>query len=100
MGIVGGGVTDVGVDADAIDAVGVDVVTVVTEFIGDVQDDEETYGEAGSEADDVEGGEAFGSAEVAKGYFEIVAKHGGIFVHRLAAKRKPNWQEIEGQLFG
>jgi len=100
MGIVDGGVTDVGVDADAIDAVGVDVVTVVTELIGDVQDDEETYGEAGSEADDVEGGEAFGSAEVAKGYFEIVAEHGVIFVQRLAAKRKPNWQEIEGQLFG
>jgi len=99
MGIVDRGVTDVGVDADAIDAVGVDVVTVVTELIGDVQDDEETDGKAGSKADDVEGGEAFGSAEVAKGYFEIVAEHGVIFVQCLAAKRKPNWQEIEGQLF-
>ena|SRR5579872_5058724 len=99
MGIADGGVIDVGIDADAVDAVGVDVVTVVTELIGDVQDDEETDGKAGSKADNVEGREAFGSAEVAKGYFEIVAEHGVIFVRCLAAKRRPNWQKIEGQLF-
>jgi hypothetical protein len=53
------GVIEVDIGVDAIDAVGVDVVAVVTELIGDVQDDQQADTEAGSEADDVEGSKAF-----------------------------------------
>jgi len=72
---------------DPIDAVGVDVVTVVAELIGDVQDDQEADGEAGSEADDVEGGKALAFPEAAEGDLEIVAEHGMVgFVMSKAAK--------------
>src|SRR5689334_19270694 len=50
------GVINVAILIDTIDAVGVDVVAVVTELIRDVQDDQQADTEAGSEADDIEGG--------------------------------------------
>jgi hypothetical protein len=70
------GVIDVAILVDPIDAVGVDVVAVVTELIGDVQDDQQTDTETGSKADNVEGGKALAFPEAAKGDLEIVAKHG------------------------
>ena len=72
---------------DPIDAVGVDVVAIVTELIGDVQDDQQTDTEAGSEADDVEGGKALAFPEAAEGNLEIVAEHGLVgFMTSKAAK--------------
>ena len=70
------GVIQVEILIDPIDAVGVDVVAVVTELIGDVQDDQQTDTQAGSEADDVEGGIAFAFPEASEGNLEIVAEHG------------------------
>jgi len=70
------GVIDVAILIDPIDAVGINVVAVVTELIGDVQDDQQTNAEAGSEADDVEGGKALAFPEAAEGDLEIVAEHG------------------------
>jgi len=49
------GVIQVDILIDPIDAVRVHVVAVVTEFIGDVQDNQQTDAETCSEADDVEG---------------------------------------------
>jgi hypothetical protein len=51
-------------------------VAVVTELIGNVQHDQQTDTEAGSEADDVEGGKALAFSEAAEGDPEIVAEHG------------------------
>ena len=70
------GIIYVDILIDPIDAVGVDVVSVITEFIGDVQDDQQTDTESGSEADDVEGGKALAFPEAAEGNLEIVAEHG------------------------
>lgn len=70
------GVIDVAILIDPIDAVGVDVVAVVTELVGDVQDDQQTDTEAGSETDDIEGGKALAFPEAAEGNLEIVSEHG------------------------
>ena len=81
------GVIDVAILIDPIDAVGVDVVVVVTELIGDVQNDQQTDTEAGSEADDVESGKALAFPEASDGNLEIVAEHGMIgFMTNKAAK--------------
>jgi len=69
------GVIEVEILIDPIDAVCVDVVAVVTDFIRDVQDDQQTYTEAGSEADNVEGGKALAFPEAAEGDLEIISKH-------------------------
>ena len=70
------GVIQVDILVDPIDAVGVDVVAVVTELIGDVQDDQQTDTEAGSEANDVEAGITLAFLQAAECSFEIVAEHG------------------------
>jgi len=70
------GVIEVDILIDPIDAVGVDIVAVVTELIGDVQDDQQADTEADSEADDVEGSKALAFPEAAEGDLEIVAEHG------------------------
>jgi len=78
FGDVGGiepGVIDVAILIDPIDAVGVDVEAVITELVGDVQDDQQADTEAGSEADDVEGGKTLAFPEAAEGDLEIVAEH-------------------------
>lgn len=81
------GVIDIAILIDPIDAVGVDVVAVVTELIGDVQDDQQTDTEAGSEADDVESGKALAFPEASEGNLQIVAEHGMIgFMTNKAAK--------------
>ncbi len=69
------GVIEVEILIDPIDAVGIDVAAVVTELIGDVQDDQQADTEAGSEADNVEGGKALAFPEAAEGNLEIVAEH-------------------------
>jgi len=51
-------VIQVDILVDPIDAVGVHMVSVVTELISDVQDNQQTDTESGSEADNVEGGKA------------------------------------------
>ena len=68
-------VIEVEILIDPIDAVGVDIVAVVTELIGDVQHDQQADTEAGSEADDIEGGKAPAFSEAAEGNPEIVAEH-------------------------
>ena len=71
------GVIEVAILIDPIDAVGVDVVAVIAELIGDVQDDQQADAEAGSETDDVERGKALAFPEAAEGNLEIVAEHVG-----------------------
>lgn len=81
------GVIEVEILINPIDAVGVDVVAIVTKLIGYVQDDQQTDTEAGSEADDVEDGKALAFPEAAEGNLEIVAKHGMVgFMTRKAAR--------------
>ena len=81
------GVIKVEILIDPIDAVGVDVVAIVPELIGDVQDDQQADTEPGSEADDVEGGKTFVFPEAAKGNLEIVAEHMIVsFIPSKAAK--------------
>jgi hypothetical protein len=81
------GVIDVGILIDPIDAVGVDIVAVVTELIGDVQHDQQTDTKAGSEADDIERGKALAFPEASEGNSEIVAEHGMIgFITNKAVK--------------
>jgi len=81
------GVIDVAILIDPIDAVGVDIVAVITELIRDVQDDQQTDTEAGSEADDVEGGKALAFPQATEGDIEIVAEHGMVgFAMSKAAK--------------
>jgi len=81
------GIIQVDILIDPIDAVGVDIIAVVTELIGDVQDDQQTNAEAGSEAEDVEGGEALGFPEASEGDLEIVTEHGVVgFMTSKAAK--------------
>ncbi len=93
------GVVDIGILIDPIDAVGVDVVAVVTELIGDVQDDQQTDTEAGSEADDVEGGKALAFPETAEGDLEIVAEHGLVgFMTSKAAKSLGRSQKSAGYI--
>ena len=72
------GVIDVAILIDPIDAVGVDVVAVITELVGDVQDDQQANTEAGSETDDVEGGKALAFRQATEGNLEIVAEHGKV----------------------
>ena len=50
------GIVEIDVRVEAIDPVGLVVVPVITQFVRDIQDDQQTDTEAGSEADDVEGG--------------------------------------------
>jgi len=69
------GVIEVEILIDPVDAVGVDVVAVVTELIGDIQDDQQADTEAGSEADNVEGGIALAFPETAEGDLKMIAKH-------------------------
>jgi len=81
------GVIQVDILVDPIDAVGVDIVAVVTELVSDVQNDQQADTEAGSEADDVEGGESLAFPEAAEGDLEIVAEHGLVgFMTSKAAK--------------
>ena len=91
------GVIEIEILIDPIDAVGVDVVAVITELIGDVQDDQQTDTEAGSEADDVEGGKALAFPEAAEGDPEIVAEHGLVgFMTSKAAKSSGRSQKSAG----
>ena len=93
------GVIEVDILIDPIDAVGVDIVAVVTELIGDVQDDQQTDTEAGSEADDVEGGKALAFPEAAEGDLEIVAEHGLVgFMTSKAAKSLGRTQKNAGYI--
>gem|GEM_PF-2637568 len=81
------GVIQVDILVDPIDAVGVDVVAVVTHLISDVQDDQQADAEAGSEANDVERGKALAFPEASEGNLEIVAYHGMVgFMTSKAAK--------------
>jgi len=70
------GVVDIAILIDPVDSVGVDIIAIVTEFIGDVQNDQQTDPQAGSEADDVEDGKALAFPKAAKCNLEIVAEHG------------------------
>jgi hypothetical protein len=70
------GVINVAILIDPIDSLGVDVVAIVTELIGDVQDDQQTNTQAGSEADDVESSKALAFPEASDCDLEIVAEHG------------------------
>jgi len=70
------GVIYVDILINPIDTVRVDIVSIVTKLIGDVQDDQQTDTEAGSETDDVEGRKALAFSEAAEGCLEIVAEHG------------------------
>ena len=91
------GVVDIGILIDPIDAVGVDIVAVVTELIGDVQDNQQADTEAGSEADDIEGGKALAFPEAAEGNLEIVAEHGLVgFMTSKAAKSLGQSQKSAG----
>ena len=91
------GVIDVAILIDPIDSVGIDVVAVVTKLIGDVQNDQQTDTEAGSEADDVEGGKALAFSEAADGNREIVAEHGMVgFLTSKAAKSPRRSQKSAG----
>jgi len=93
------GVIEVEILIDPIDAVGVDVVAVVTELIGDIQDDQQTDTKAGSEADDVESGKALAFPEAAEGNLEIVAEHGVIgFMTGKAAKSSGRSQKSAGYI--
>ena len=69
------GIIEVDIVIDPIDAVGVDVVAVIAELVGDVEDDQQADAEAGGEADDVDGGEALAFPKAAEGNLEIVAEH-------------------------
>ena len=60
------GIIQVDILIDAINAVRVHIVAVVTELIGNVQHDQQTYSEAGSKADDVESGIAPAFPEAAE----------------------------------
>ncbi len=91
------GVIQVHILIDPIDAIGVHIVAVVTELIRDVQDDQQTDAEAGSEADDVEGGKALAFPEAAEGDLEIVAEHGLVgFMTSKAAKSLGRSQKSAG----
>ena len=91
------GVIQVDILVDPIDAVGVDVVAVVTQLIGDVQDDQQTDTEAGSEAYDVEGGKALAFPEASEGNLEKVAEHGLVgFMTSKAAKSSGCSQKSAG----
>ena len=91
------GVIQVDILIDPIDAVGVDVVAIVTKLVCDVQDDQQTDAEAGSEADDVEGGKALAFPEAAEGALEIVAEHGLVgFMTSKAAKSSGRSQKSAG----
>ena len=93
------GVIDVAILIDPVDAVGVDVVAVIAELVGDVQDDQQTDTEAGSEANDVEGGKALAFPEAAEGDLEIVAKHGLVgFMTSKAAKSLGQSQKNAGNI--
>ena len=93
------GVIEKDILIDPIDAVGVDIVAVVTELIGDVQDDQQTDAKPGSEADDVEGGKAFAFPEAAEGDSEIVAEHGLVdFMMSKAAKSLGRSQKSAGYI--
>ena len=69
------GVIEVHILIDPVDAVGVDVVAVVTELISDIQDDQQTDTKPGSEADDVERGKALALPEASEGNPEILGEH-------------------------
>ena len=91
------GVIEVDILIDPIDTVGARVVAVVTELIGDVQDDQQTDAEPGSEPDDVEGGKALTFPEAAEGDLEIVAEHGLVgFMTNKAAKSSGRSQKSAG----
>ena len=91
------GVIDVAILIDPVDAVGVDVVAVIAELVGDVQDDQQADTEAGSEADDVEGGKALAFPEASEGDLEIVAEHGLVgFMTNQAVKSLGKSQKSAG----
>jgi len=91
------GVIQVDILIDPIDAVGVDVVAVVTELIGNVQDDQQADAEAGGEAADVEGGKTLAFPEAAEGDLEIVAEHGMVSIMTTkAAKSSGLFQKSAG----
>ena len=91
------GVIQVDILIDPIDAVGVDVVAVVTELIGNVQDDQQADSEAGGEAADVEGGKTLAFPEAAEGDLEIVAEHGMVSIMTTkAAKSSGLYQKSAG----
>ena len=92
-------VIDVAILIDPIDTVGVDVVAVITKLIGDIQDDQQTDAEAGSESDDVESGKALAFPKASKGNLEIVAEHGmGGFMTSKAARSPGQRQNSAGYI--
>jgi|SRR6185312_1741055 len=93
------GVIEVEILIDPINAVGVDVVAVVTKFVGDVQDDQQADAKTGGEADDVEGGKALTPPEAAEGSPEIVAEHGMVdFITSKAARSPGRRQKSAGYI--
>jgi hypothetical protein len=93
------GVIEIDILIDPIDAVGVDIVAVVTELIGDVQDDQQTDAKPGSEADDVEGGKALAFPEASEGDLEIVAEHGMVgFMTSKVARSSGRSQKSAGYI--
>lgn len=96
FGDVGGiepGVIDVGILIDPIDAVGVDIVAVVTELIGDVQHDQQTDTEAGSEADDIEGGKALAFPEATEGNPDMITEHEMVDFMTSKSAKSPGWSQ-------
>lgn len=69
------GVIEVEILIDPIDAVGVDIVAVVTQLIGDVQDDQQTDTEAGGETEDIDKRVAAVLAKLPESEEEIVFEH-------------------------
>ena len=92
------GVVDIGILIDPIDAVGVYMVAIVTELVGDVQDDQQADAEPGSEANDVESGKALAFPEAAEGDLEIVAEHGRSVLGRSKAAKPLGWPQKSAEV--
>src|SRR5579863_7007665 len=74
------GVIQVDILIDPIDAVGVDVVAVVTELISDVQNNQQTDAKTGIHAEYLLGGITLVIPEASEGNLEKVAEHGMVGV--------------------
>lgn len=91
------GVIQVYILINPIDAVGIYVIAVVTEFIGNVQDDQQKDTEARSQADDVEDGKALAFPEAAEGDLEIATKHRVVgFMPGMTAKSLGDPKRVPG----
>jgi len=91
------GIVDIGILINPVDAVSIDIVAIVTELIGDVQDNQQTDAETGSKADDIESGNTLAFPEATEGDLEIVAEHGMVgFMMSMAAKSLGQPKRVPG----